>query len=96
MTSFPASASRQPESTMGRSRTKPAKLTLADLPPSDTQRWVMRRKAEVVAGVRAGLLSAEDACRRYNLSQEEFNSWQTMVERHGVRGLRVTKLQDYR
>ena len=71
-------------------------MTLADLPPVDTQRWVMRRKAEVVAGVRAGLLSAEEACRRYNLSQEEFSSWQNMVERHGVRGLRVTKLQDYR
>ena len=40
-------------------------LTLDDLPPPNTQRWVARRKAEVVAAVRAGLLSLEDACRRY-------------------------------
>jgi hypothetical protein len=33
-----------------------APLTLSDLPPSDTERWVIRRKAEVVAAVRGGLL----------------------------------------
>ena len=32
-------------------------LTVADLPPKDTKRWVIRRKAEVVAPVRGGLLS---------------------------------------
>lgn len=31
-------------------------LTLNDLPPSNTDRWVIRRKAEVVAAVRGGLL----------------------------------------
>jgi len=72
------------------------KLSLADLPPPDTKRWVMRRKAEVVAGVRAGLLSFEEACRRYNLSPEEFMSWQRLIDRHGVRGLRATRLQEYR
>ena len=30
-------------------------LTIADLPPADTKRWVIRRKAEVVAAVRGGL-----------------------------------------
>ncbi len=29
-------------------------LTVADLPPKDTKRWVIRRKAEVVAAVRGG------------------------------------------
>ncbi|AUN33464.1 CtrA inhibitor SciP [Niveispirillum cyanobacteriorum] len=71
-------------------------LTLDDLPPPDTRRWVMRRKAEVVAGVRAGLLTVEDACKRYDLSSEEFASWQEMIDRHGVQALRVTRLQDYR
>ena len=47
-------------------------LTLDDLPPPNTQRWVARRKAEVVAAVRAGLLNLEEACARYNLSTEEF------------------------
>ena len=39
-------------------------LTIADLPPEGTQRWVIRRKAEVVAAVRGGLLSLEEACKR--------------------------------
>lgn len=72
------------------------RLTLDDLPPPDTRRWVMRRKAEVVAGVRAGLLTVQEACNRYGLSAEEFNSWQAMIDRHGVQALRVTRLQDYR
>ena len=71
-------------------------LTLADLPPPSTKRWVIRRKAEVVAAVRAGLLSLEEACARYTLSVEEFLSWQRLVDSHGLPGLRVTRLQDYR
>ena len=71
-------------------------ITLDDLPPPGTKRWVIRRKAEVVAGVRAGLLSLEEACQRYTLSVEEFLSWQRLIDRHGLRGLRVTRLQDYR
>lgn len=67
-----------------------------DLPPPDTKRWVMRRKAEVVAGVRSGLISLEEACRRYTLSVEEFLSWQRLIDSHGMRGLRATRLQDYR
>jgi len=70
--------------------------TVDDLPPPETKRWVIRRKAEVVAGVRAGLISLEDACKRYKLSIEEFLSWQRMIDSHGLRGLRVTRLQDYR
>lgn len=71
-------------------------ITRADLPPANTKRWVIRRKAEVVAGVRAGLLSLQEACDRYDLSVEEFLSWQRAIERHGVLGLRTTRLQDYR
>lgn len=71
-------------------------LTIADLPPSDTRRWVIRRKAEVVAAVRGGLLSLEEACRRYTLTVEEFLSWQMAIDRHGLAGLRTTRIQDYR
>jgi Protein of unknown function (DUF1153) len=71
-------------------------LTIADLPPPGTQRWVIRRKAEVVAAVRAGVISLEEACTRYTLSVEEFLSWQRSIDRHGLRGLRTTRLQDYR
>ena len=71
-------------------------LTLATLPPTTTKRWVIRRKAEVVAAVRGGLLSLEEACDRYHLSVEEFISWQRMIESHGLMGLRTTRVQDYR
>ena len=49
-------------------------LTVADLPPSTTKRWVIRRKAEVVAAVRGGLLSLDEACSRYTLTVDEFLS----------------------
>ena len=71
-------------------------LELASLPPPDTRRWVARRKAEVVTAVRAGLLTFEEACERYNLSAEEFGAWERAIDRHGMRGLRVTRLQDFR
>jgi hypothetical protein len=69
-------------------------LSIDNLPPPETKRWVIRRKAEVVAAVRAGVISLEDACRRYTLSIEEFLSWQRLVDSHGLPGLRVTRLQD--
>ncbi|NOZ43394.1 MAG: DUF1153 domain-containing protein [Alphaproteobacteria bacterium] len=71
-------------------------LTLEDLPPPNTKRWVIRRKAEVVAAVRGGLLSLEDACEKYTLSVEEFLSWQRAIDKDGLLGLRVTRVQDYR
>ena len=71
-------------------------LTVADLPPPGTQRWVIRRKAEVVAAVRGGLLSLEEACNRYVLTTEEFLSWQASIDRHGLAGLRTTRIQHYR
>lgn len=71
-------------------------LTLADLPPPDTRRWVVRRKAEVVAAVNGGLLSIDDVLARYCLTLEEFASWQRAVDRSGMQGLRVTRIQHYR
>jgi len=70
--------------------------SIDELPPPDTKRWVIRRKAEVVAAVRNGLISLDEACRRYTLSIEEFLSWQRLIDSHGLAGLRVTRLQDYR
>jgi len=71
-------------------------LTLDDLPPPETKRWVARRKAEVVAAVRAQLLTLEEACKRYNLSTEEFVGWEAAIDKHGLGGLRVTRIQDFR
>jgi hypothetical protein len=71
-------------------------LTLNDLPPANTQRWVIRRKAEVVAAVRGGLLSLDDACARYKLTNEEFGAWQEAIDQYGLAGLRTTRIQQYR
>ena len=70
-------------------------LTLADLPPPNTKRWVIRRKAEVVAAVRGGLLSLEEASSRYALSSDEILSWQHCIDRFGIAGLRTTRTQLY-
>ncbi len=67
-----------------------------ELPEPTTGRWVVRRKAVVVAAVRNGVISLQDACRRYHLSVEEFLAWQRAIDAHGVPGLRVTRLQIYR
>lgn len=71
-------------------------LTLNDLPPPNITRWVTRRKAEVVAAVSGGLLTRKAACERYNLSEEEFEGWTKLYVRHGSKGLRATRLQQYR
>jgi hypothetical protein len=70
-------------------------LTLADLPLPDTKRWVVRRKAEVVAAVRGGLLSLDEACGRYALNIEELLSWENCIDRFGIAGLRTTRIQSY-
>ncbi len=66
------------------------------LPPANTKRWVIRRKAQVVSAVENGTISLEQACERYSLSVEEFLSWQRAIEEHGLRGLRATRVQQYR
>jgi hypothetical protein len=71
-------------------------LTLDSLPPPSTTRWVVRRKAEVVAAVAGGLLTVDEACERYTLSLEEFTGWQRAVDRSGMPGLRVTRIKHYR
>jgi uncharacterized protein DUF1153 len=71
-------------------------VTLVDLPATSTTRWVIRRKAEVVLAVHKGMLTLEEACRRYRLTVEEFQSWQTAIERHGLLALRTTTLQHFR
>ena len=71
-------------------------LTLNDLPKPGVSRWVTRRKAEVVAAVEGGLLSMETALERWNLSEEEFAGWRKLYTRHGAKGLRATRLQQYR
>ena|SRR5579864_5500454 len=71
-------------------------LTTDDLPDTEATRWVVRRKAEVIAAVRGGLLSLEEACSRYMLSIDEIRGWQYSLDQHGLAGLRTTRTQKYR
>jgi hypothetical protein len=54
------------------------------LPPDDTVRWVPSRKAAVLAAIRDGHVSLEEACK------------QRAVSKVGTPGLRVTRVQIYR
>ena len=71
-------------------------MTFEDLPPKATKRWVIRRKAEVVAGVHGGLISLEQALQRYDLSVDEYRSWEQLLKDHGLAGLRTTRVKKYR
>ena len=72
------------------------KVTRDSLPPPDTTRWIIRRKAMIVAALRQRLLTRQEACERYNLSLHELESWEQLIDRHGLHGLRVTHLKQYR
>lgn len=70
-------------------KTSPANPPVV-LPPATTKRWVARRKAEVVAAVHSGALSIVEACRRYGLSNEEFQEWERHYQADGLTGLRAS------
>ncbi|MCC5986477.1 MAG: DUF1153 domain-containing protein [Pararhodobacter sp.] len=71
-------------------------LSQADLPSPATRRWVASRKAVVVRAVEYGLMARDEALQRYELSDEEFDSWCSAVSAHGIDALKVTALQRYR
>lgn len=63
------------------------------LPEANTKRWVASKKAEIIAAVRAGALTYDEACARYSLSSEEFGSWLRHFDQKGIKGLCTTKLK---
>jgi transposase-like protein len=69
---------------------------MIELPPPNTRRWVARRKAAVVAAVCSGMITLEEACARYQMSEEEFFAWQRAFETYGLLGLRAGCIQQYR
>lgn len=70
-------------------------LSLADLPDPET-RWVASRKAVVVDAVNHGLITRDEAIRRYGLTPEEFDTWSSSVRKHGRNALKITQLQKFR
>lgn len=71
-------------------------MSRADLPPESTRRWVASRKACVVRGVTYGLMTKDEALKKYGLSDEEFTSWVAAVAEFGEEALKTTTLQRYR
>lgn len=69
---------------------------IAQLPPPNTERWVKSRKLAVIKAIETGVISDEQACLRYNLSQEELDSWKKALNRFGPGALRTTHLNRYR
>jgi transposase-like protein len=70
--------------------------SMTALPSPNTKRWVARRKAAVVAAVSSGMITLEEACRRYQMSEEEFFAWQRAFETFGLLGLRASRVQQHR
>ena len=63
------------------------------LPPSNTKRWIGKRKALVVEAVVTGMIALGDACRFYNLTIEEFLGWREETREHasGIRRRRFER-----
>lgn len=59
-------------------------ITRGSLPAASRQHWRIRLKAKVVAAVEGGLITREEACARYHMSEEEYAQWRRMVERSGL------------
>ena len=68
----------------------------SELPPTRTRRWTFRRKAALLQALRSGIITFEHACDQYALSIEELRAWERDFERHGLYGLRATRVQLYR
>jgi hypothetical protein len=67
-----------------------------ELPAADIARWTIKAKLAVCEAIRLGDLSRADALARYGLADSELDSWIGKEARHGMPGLRVTKLKLYR
>ena len=52
-----------------------APMSLAHLPPVETRRWTVQRKAALVAAVAQGLVSFEEVRQRYRITLDTFISW---------------------
>src|ERR1700740_2330762 len=66
-----------------------------DLPPPNTRRWVVRRKTAVLPAVRTGRITPAEALQRYQLTEEEYRSWERAFDQHGLAGFGSTRRPQY-
>lgn len=67
-----------------------------NLPSPSTKRWVKSRKQAVLQAIDAGIITQDEACKTYQLSEEELQSWRHLTEHFGAEALRTTHLRRYR
>jgi transposase-like protein len=60
-------------------------------PRPPIRRWTPPLKAAVLLAVTAGVITTAEACRRYELSEDELAQWLAAFKLRGVPGLRVTR-----
>ena len=65
-------------------------LSVADLPPCDTTRWVASRKLVVVRAVLYQLRPQEEILETYSISEEEFRACVSCLAANGPSGLKIT------
>ena len=64
------------------------------LPPHGWRgRWTPGRKNAIIQAIKVGLITREVACQRWNFTDQELKAWERNRRRHGVDGLKVTRLQ---
>lgn len=70
----------------------------ADVRPNDPSlRMTARRKGNVVTAIRNGIITAEEAAKAYvGYSAEEWSRNAKLLHDHGVDGLKVTHVQEFR
>jgi hypothetical protein len=69
---------------------------LASLPKGDVPRWTARIKASVVIALDSGVLSQDEALSRWpDLTIEEIASWRSLMDAHGARALRATRVREF-
>ena len=65
-------------------------LSVADLPPCDTTRWVASRKLVVVRAVLYQLRPQEEILETYSIGEEEFCARVSCLAANGPSGLKIT------
>ena len=57
-------------------------------------RWNPHLKASVLDGIARGSITRDHAMKCYNISTEEMAEWEGRYDRGGIKGLRVTQIND--
>jgi hypothetical protein len=70
-----------------------SKDIVLELPPPGAMRWGARAKAAVVAAIRGGVLTLDEACEQYALSTAEYLSWEAGFDALGLEGLELSGRQ---